>query len=97
MAKQILTAEHSFREIPRIGRTLLRVEEGIDADLALTDAIFLLDAIKALANHGVAVDMEASISWLIEFAADAAMALLHSIEPGVERGSPSVAAREMHS
>lgn len=83
---EIETAEQEFCELSGVGKNLLMVNEGLPGSYALMQAICLLEGIKEIAHEGVQQEMSCSTAWLVCFATDAAQALLHSIEPGVEHG-----------
>ncbi|MEV8518552.1 DUF3077 domain-containing protein [Dyella marensis] len=82
-----VTVGQGFCNIPVAQCDLMRVEDGVPLEFAVTQLNCILDCIKELAGDGVQDDgISSRKAWLIEFCLDVAQGLGHTIEVSIERG-----------
>ena len=78
------TVGHGFCHIPVAQCDLMRVEDGVPLEFAVTQLNCILDCVKELAGDGVQDDgISSRKAWLIEFCLDVAQGLGHAIEVSI--------------
>lgn len=75
MAKQIVTTEIAFEEIPALGEKLFTVRGGLEAETALRKADCLYESVQSLLADAMQNGMSSETAYLCDFAMDAAYAL----------------------
>lgn len=83
-----ITAGNGFCHIPVAQCDLMRVEDGVPLEFAVTQLNCILDCLKELAGDGVQNEgISERKAWLMEFCLDAALGLGHTIEESLVQSS----------